>query len=260
MQNGELFSPVLLFDPVEFGLPPKTIQATDTVQLLSLVVAKKILEDAHSVQFNKVSRERISVILGVASATELVAEMASKIQRPVWVKVLRESGLPESQVKQICEGIENSYSDWNENTFPGLLGNVVTGRIANRFNLGGTNCVVDAACASSLGAVSMAVQELQLGHSDLVISGGADAINDIFMFMCFSKTPALSPTGDCRPFSIDADGTMLGEGIGMIALRRLEDAERDGDRIYAVIRGIGTSSDGKATSVYARILMVSPVP
>ena len=72
----------------------------------------------------------------------------------------------------------------------------------------------------------MAVTELQLGHSDLVISGGVDTLNDIFMYLCFSKTPALSPSGDCRPFSDQADGTMLGEGLGMVALKRLEDAER----------------------------------
>ena len=85
----------------------------------------------------------------------------------------------------------------------------------------------------------------------MVIVGGVDTLNDILMYMCFSKTPALSPTGDCRPFSDRADGTMLGEGLGMLALRRLEDAERDGDRIYAVIRGLGSSSDGKGTAVYA---------
>ena len=179
--------------------------------------------------------------------------MTSRLQRPVWVKSLRESGLPESEVTAICDRIANHYVPWQESTFPGLLGNVVAGRIANRLNLGGTNCVTDAACASTLSALSMAVAELQLGHSDLVISGGVDTLNDIFMFMCFSKTPALSPTGDCRPFSDKADGTMLGEGLGMVALKRLADAERDGDRIYAVVRGVGSSSDGRSKSVYAPV-------
>src|SRR5205085_10291651 len=132
-----------------------------------------------------------------------------------------------------------------------LMGNVVADRIANRYDLGGTNCVTDAACASSFAAVAMAVDELQQGRSDLVISGGADTFNDIGMYMCFSKTPALSASGDCRPFSDKADGTMLGEGMGMVALKRLSDAERDGDRVYAVITGIGSSSDGRDKSVYA---------
>ena len=83
---------------------------------------------------------------------------------------------------------------------------------------------------------------------DMAISGGADSLNDPFTFICFSKTPALSPTGDCRPFSQEADGTLLGEGITFFALKRLEDAERDGQHIYAVIRGIGSSSDGRSGS------------
>jgi len=245
------FLPKVDFDPLKYGIPPKQLSSTDTTQLLGIVVAQQVLEDAASVQFGNVDKRNISVILGIASATELVAQMASRIQRPNWVKALREAGLPESQVEDICQRIEGTYPEWDESTFPGLLGNVVAGRIANRLDLGGTNCVVDAACASSLGAVTMAVQELRSGHSDLVITGGADTLNDIFMYMCFSKTPALSPTGDCRPFSEAADGTMLGEGIGMVALRRLEDAERDGDKIYAVLRGIGSSSDGRAKSIYA---------
>lgn len=245
------FLPKVDFDPMEFGMPPKQLSTTDTAQLLGLVVANKVLEDAASVQFGKVDKADISVILGVASATELVGQMASRIQRPHWIKALREAGIPESKVVEVCDGIEDTYPEWDESTFPGLLGNVVAGRIANRLDLGGTNCVVDAACASSLGAVSMAIRELQSGASNLVITGGVDALNDTFMYMCFSQTPALSPTGDCRPFSADADGTMLGEGIGMVALRRLEDAERDGDRIYAVIRGVGSASDGKSGSIYA---------
>ena len=85
----------------------------------------------------------------------------------------------------------------------------------------------------------------------MVITGGMDTFNDIFMYMCFSKTPALSPSGDARPFDANADGTMLGEGLGMLVLKRLDDAERDGDKIYAVIRSIGTSSDGKGQAIYA---------
>jgi acyl transferase domain-containing protein len=245
------FLPEVDFDPMQFGMPPKQLSTTDSAQLLGLIVATKVLEDANSVQFGKVDKSDISVILGVASATEMVGQMASRIQRPHWIKALRDAGIPESKVVEVCDGIEATYPEWDESTFPGLLGNVVAGRIANRLDLGGTNCVVDAACASSLGAVSMAIRELQAGGSSLVITGGVDALNDTFMYMCFSQTPALSPTGDCRPFSVDADGTMLGEGIGMVALRRLEDAERDGDRIYAVIRGVGSSSDGKSGSIYA---------
>ncbi|WP_313918642.1 SDR family oxidoreductase [Tahibacter sp.] len=241
------------FDALGWGIPPSTIPATDTSQLLALIAARAVLEDAARAQFETMDRSRISVILGVTSAQELLFSLVSRLQRPVWQKALRETGLPEDDVQAACERIAAHYVPWQEASFPGLLGNVVAGRIANRLGLGGTNCVTDAACASSFAAIQMAVNELQLGDSDLVISGGVDTLNDIFMYMCFSKTPALSPSGDCRPFSDQADGTMLGEGLGMVALKRLSDAERDGDRIYAVLRGVGTSSDGRAKSVYAPV-------
>ena len=247
------FLPEVDFDPMAWGVPPSTIPATDTAQLLALIVAQRVLADASRGQPEALDRSRVSVILGVTSAQELLASMVSRLQRPVWVKALRESGLPESEVEAICDRISDSYVPWQESTFPGLLGNVVAGRIANRLDLGGTNCVTDAACASTFSALSMAANELYLGDSDLVVAGGVDTMNDIFMYMCFSKTPALSASGDCRPFSDQADGTMLGEGIGMVALKRLEDAERDGDRVYAVLKGIGTSSDGGSTAVYAPV-------
>ncbi|KAA0578807.1 SDR family oxidoreductase [Azospirillum sp. B21] len=245
------FLPPATLDPLEFGIPPQALSATDTAQLLALIVAKETLDEACRTQFRDIDRSRTSIVLGVASATELVGTMGARLQRPVWVKALREAGLPEDEVTAICDRISSQYVEWQESSFPGVLGNVVAGRIANRLDLGGTNCVVDAACASSLSALLMAMNELELGHSDMVISGGVDALNDIFMYMCFSKTPALSKSGDCRPFSDASDGTIVGEGLGLFALRRLEDAERDGNRIYAVIRGIGSSSDGRATSVYA---------
>ena len=251
-KRGAFLSPAA-FDTLEFGLPPSMLESTDTSQLLALMVARQVLEDATAGQFSRIDRERVSVILGVASATELFGQMAGRLHHPLWRQGLRNSGLPEEQVKKACASISELYVPWTESTFPGLLGNVVAGRIANRLNLGGTNCVVDAACASSLSAVSMAVNELWLGQSDLAIAGGVDTLNDVAMYMCFSKTPALSPTGDCRPFSSKADGTMMGEGLAMLALRRLEDAERDGDAIYAVLAGIGTSSDGKSKSVYAPV-------
>jgi len=247
------FLPDVDFDPLAWGVPPSIVPATDTNQLLALVVARQVLDDASRGQFESMDRSRMSVILGVTSSQELLGSMVSRLQHPIWTKSLRESGIPESEVQEIVARISSNYVDWQESTFPGVLGNVVAGRIANRLDLGGTNCVIDAACASTLSALSMAVNELHLHQSDLVICGGCDTMNDIFMYMCFSKTPALSPTGDCRPFSDHADGTMLGEGLGMVALRRLEDAERDGDHIYAVIEGVGSSSDGRAKSVYAPV-------
>ena len=251
-RRGAFLDPVEL-DPLAWGLPPNTLEATDTSQLLALIVAQRVLADATRGQFRELDRSRVSVILGVGGATELLGTMVARMQRPVWVKAMREAGLAESQVQEAARRILDHFPAWQEATFPGLLGNVVAGRIANKLDLGGTNCITDAACASSISALSMAANELYLGDSDLVITGGVDTMNDQVMYLCFSKTPALSPTGDCRPFSDAADGTMLGEGIGMLALKRLSDAERDGDAVYATVRGIGASSDGAGAAIYAPV-------
>ncbi len=239
------------FRPLDFGMPPNAVPATDTAQLLALMVAQTALKDAAQGDISKLDRERCSVILGVTSAQELMVQMAARLQRPIWIKALRETGIPEDEAQAACDRMAASYVPWQESTFPGLLGNVVAGRIANRFDLRGTNSITDAACASSLSAFSVGIDELALGRADLVLAGGVDTYNDVSMYLCFSKTPALSPSGDCRPFDESADGTLLGEGLGMVVLKRLEDAERDGDPIYAVIRGIGSASDGRALSVYA---------
>lgn len=251
-KRGAFLNPVQ-FNPLEYGIPPANLSQTDSTQLLALMVVKQVLIDAFGKDFDKVSLKNASVILGVTSAQELCAYASARLQHPIWRKALRQAGVSQDKEDEFCQYMSQSYVGWGENMFPGLLGNVVSGRIANRFNFGGTNCVVDAACASSLSALSMAIDELQLGRSDLAITGGADTMNDIFMFMCFSKTPALSLTGDCRPFAKAADGTILGEGIGLLALKRLEDAEREGNTIYAVIRGVGSSSDGRSKSVYAPV-------
>src|SRR5205085_4900013 len=229
--------------------------ATDTSQLLGLVVALEALRDAGlqspPVATGGLDPKRTSVILGVTGTLELVVPLGARLGHPKWRKALAEAGVAPEVAEAVIQKIADGYVGWQENSFPGLLGNVVAGRIANRLDLGGTNCVTDAACASTFSAMSMAVNELQLGQSDLVVCGGVDTMNDIFMYMCFSKTPALSPSGDCRPFSDKADGTILGEGLVMFALKRLADAERDGDRVYAVVKGMGTASDGRSTAIYA---------
>ena len=245
------FLPEVAFDTLGFGIPPSLLPATDTSQLLALIVAQAVLDDLAPAA--KLDRNRTSVILGVTGAQELLGSLVARLQRPVWERGMRQVGLPEDEVQAACDKIAAHYVPWQEASFPGLLGNVVAGRIANRLDLGGSNYVTDAACASALTAIHAAILELAYGDSDVVLTGGVDTMNDIFMYMCFSKTPALSPTGDCRPFADDADGTMLGEGIGMVALKRLADAERDGDHIYGVIRGVGTSSDGRSKSVYAPV-------
>ncbi|MHC8441853.1 MAG: beta-ketoacyl synthase N-terminal-like domain-containing protein, partial [Candidatus Eutrophobiaceae bacterium] len=255
-QRGGFIDPVD-FDPLFYGISPNNTQAIDTSQLLGLHVARHALADAgyassHDADDGRpFDRNRCSVILGVTGTLEMTIPLGARLGHPLWRRALAAAGVAPEVAEIVIENIANSYTSWQENSFPGLLGNVVAGRIANRFDLGGSNCVVDAACASSLAALHVAAMELYAGRSDMAMVGGIDTFNDIFMYMCFSKTPALSPTGDSRPFSAHGDGTILGEGLGAVMLKRLTDAKRDGDRIHAVLRGIGTSSDGRGNAVYA---------
>ncbi len=248
--RGGFLTPVD-FPLLDFGIAPNSVEATDTTQLLGLMVARQALLDAGCLDNPALDRDKVSVILGVTGTLELVIPLGARLGHPIWRRALHAAGVDPATTEDVVQRIASSYVGWQENSFPGLLGNVAAGRIANRLDLRGTNCVVDAACASSLGAVNLATLELAAGRCDLAVTGGLDTFNDIFMYMCFSKTPALSPTGDARPFDADADGTILGEGLGVLVLKRLDDARRDGDRIYAVIRSIGSSSDGKGQAVYA---------
>lgn len=246
------FIPDIDFDPMEFGLPPNILEVTDVSQLISLVVAKEALEDAGYGENVDFDREHTGCVLGyVGTSSKLFTPLMTRLQYPVWEKVLLSTGISPDDTSRIVEKMKLAYVGWEENSFPGAIGNVVSGRICNRFDLGGVNCVVDAACASSLSAIKMAVGELIQGRAYMMLTGGVDTDNSINTFMCFSKTPAFTKKETVRPFDAESGGMMAGEGLGMVVLKRLEDAERDGDRIYAVIRAIGTSSDGRFKSIYA---------
>jgi acyl transferase domain-containing protein len=227
------------FDPMRYGIPPASIKAIDPLQLMTLEVVNQALRDAGYAADRDYDRERVSIILGASGgAGDVGAQYAVRAETPRFAGALDE----ETAAR---------LPTWTEDSFAGILLNVAAGRAANRFNFGGVNYTVDAACASSLTAVYQGVTELETGRSDMVVVGGVDTVQGPFGYLCFSKTQALSPRGRCRTFDKDADGIVISEGIAMIVLKRLEDAERDGDRVYAVIKGVGGSSDGRAKSMTA---------
>jgi len=226
------------FDPMRFGIPPIYLKSIEPIQLLALETVRRALDDAGYGDGN-FDRENTSVILGSAlSQGDLGSGYIVRSELPQIV------GEPRPEVW-------DRLPEWTEASFAGYLLNVMAGRVANRFDLGGTNQTVDAACGSSLAAVKVAVDELRMGRSNLSISGGVDATQNPFSYLSFCKTQALSPSSRARAFDKGADGTVLSEGVGIVILKRLDDARRDEDRIYAVIKGIGSSSDGKALSLYA---------
>ena len=135
----------------------------------------------------------------VGISMKLFTPLISRLQYPVWERALRSSGVPEDDIPRVVEKMKLAYVGWTENAFPGTIGNVVAGRIANRFDLGGTNFVVDAACGTSLAALKVATSELVEGRADMMVCGGVDLDNSIGTFLCFSKTPAFSKSGNTRP-------------------------------------------------------------
>src|SRR5579884_624898 len=226
------------FDPMRYGIPPNALGSIDPVQLFSLVAVERALEDA-AYDRREFNRDKASVILGLSGGLgELGIDYAVRSNLPQFL-----SGAPAEVYERLPR--------WTEDSFAGILLNVAAGRVANRFNLGGVNFAVDAACASSLAAVYLAVRELTSRSSEMVIVGGVDTVQSPFGFLCFSQSQALSPTGRCRPFDESSDGIAISEGVSMLVLKRLADAERDGDRIYAVIKGIAGSSDGRGRSMTA---------
>ncbi len=239
------FVPDIPFDPLRYGMPPSSLPSIEPVQLLVLEAVRRALDDAGYAD-RPFPRERTAVVLGMGGgAAQLAMGYAFRSYLPMLEAVAPEAG------KAAREASEPLLPEWTEDSFPGFLLNVAAGRVANRFDLGGSNYTVDAACGSSLAAASLAVRELETGAADVVILGGADTVQNPLTYLAFSKTHAFSPRGRCRPFDASADGIVISEGVGVIILKRLADAERDGDRIYAVIRGMGSSSDGRAKGLTA---------
>ncbi|MEV5200726.1 SDR family NAD(P)-dependent oxidoreductase [Streptomyces sp. NPDC053720] len=231
------FLPEIPFEPLDYGIPPASLPSIEPVQLLALDVARRALADAGYTD-RPFRRERASVVFGAEAGSDLSNNMTLRTVLP-------------SYLGQLPPELDAQLPRLTEDSFPGILANVIAGRIANRLDLQGANYTVDAACASSLAAVDVACKELTAGTSDLVLCGGADLHNGINDYLLFASAHALSPTGRSAPFDRSGDGIALGEGVACVVLKRLADAERDGDRIYAVVKGVGSSSDGRALGLTA---------
>jgi acyl transferase domain-containing protein/NAD(P)H-dependent flavin oxidoreductase YrpB (nitropropane dioxygenase family)/NAD(P)-dependent dehydrogenase (short-subunit alcohol dehydrogenase family)/acyl carrier protein len=231
----------LPFDPLLFGMPPNSLTSIEPVQLYALEAVRRALADAGYAD-RPFDRERTAVILGAGGgAAQLAISYSFRSYLPMLATV---PGLKDTAA-DILRQAETMLPEWTEDSFPGILINVIAGRVANRFNFGGPNFSIDAACGSSLAALYAGVRELEMGTSDLAVVMGADTVQNPYTYVAFSKTHAFSPRGRCSTFDEAADGIVISEGVVAVILKRLADAERDGDRIYAVIKGIGASSDGR---------------
>ena len=206
----------------------------------------------------RVDPRRVAVILGrggyIGDGVARLDQRVRTAQQLVEAVRSLVPGIDEDRLQQMKAEFQDQLGPERPEGSIGLVPNLAASRIANRFDFRGPAYTVDAACASSLIAVDQAVDQLRSGRADLVLAGGVHHCHDLTLWSVFCQLRALSPTGEIRPFSEAADGILVGEGTGVLVLKRLADAERDGDRTYAVIRGTGVASDGSGAS------LMSPAP
>lgn len=243
------------FNPAEFGVLPNTVDGADPDQLMALRSARDALLDAGYLQGGRVfDPERAGVVIGRGTyGNRAMASVMSRNlfldQAMVMAQALRPD-LSSDDLAELRQHFQSQLPAFNADMVGATTPNVIAGLIANRLNLMGPNYILDAACASALFALDGAVRELLTGRCDLMLAGAVQSHTPPQLYIQFCQIQALSHD-KIRPFQTGADGILLGEGVGMLVLKRLADAEREGDRIYAVIQGMGLASDGKAKGLLA---------
>ena len=252
-KRGGFLNELSQFDPKPFGTMPISVVGGEPDQFLALKGSADALADAgYGSSFDS---HRTGIILG--HAIHANRANVSGFQHSIVVDQtisLVKCLFPETSKEKI-ETIEallfSKLPKLNVDTVPGLVPNMMTGRIANRLDLMGPNYIMDAACASSLIAIEAAISELRFNRADLMLAGGVNTTTSPLVYAVFCMLDALSRSSRIRPFDRSANGTLLGEGQGIFVLKRLDDALRDGNRVYAVVKAVGTSSDGRATGLMA---------
>jgi len=218
------------FDPTGLQLDTDTLRGLDPLYEMVLHVGRQAFDDAVT---GTLDRRRVGVTL---AAIALPTDGSSTITREVLGRAFEDALL--GTTGAVTQRVVTLSSPLNAR---------VTARpaslLAQALGLGGGSCTLDAACASSLCAVKLACDELRAGRTDAMLAGGVSRPDSLYTQMGFCQLRALSPSGVCRPFDADADGLVVGEGAGIVVLKRLDDARHDGDNIYGVIRGIGLSND-----------------
>ena len=238
-------------------IPPRVVDAMDGSQKWAIACTREALSD-YGYPDRALDLDRTAVILGNAMGGERHYFTVMRVYFPEYAHELAEStsfatlpaSVREEVVRELRERMGKHLPEITEDSMPGELANCIAGRIANIFNFHGPNYVCDAACASAMAAINAAAEGLIQHHYDIAVTGGIDRNMGVSTFVKFCKIGALSATGT-RPYAEGADGFVMGEGAAILLLKRLADAERDGDKIYAVLRGMGGSSDGKGKGITA---------
>jgi acyl transferase domain-containing protein/phosphopantetheinyl transferase (holo-ACP synthase) len=252
-RRGGFVDEFATFEPLRFGIMPNGVSDIDPDQLIALNVTAAAIEDAGGAD-SLPDPDRVGVILGrVGTLSPGQVRYSERVRTPSQIALTLRELLPdldERVIDLIRQRLADTLGSHQPEGAIGITPNLAASRIANRFNLRGPAYTIDAACASSLVAVDHAIMELAGSRLDAVIAGGVHHAHEITFWSVFSQLQALSRNGESRPFDTAADGLLIGEGTGMVVLKRLEDAIRCDDRIYAVIRGSGVSSDGRSASMF----------
>ena len=245
------------FESTKLKIPPRVAASMDDGQKWALLCAGAALRDAGHPD-RPLDSESTAVILGNAMGGERHYETVLRLSFPEYSRALYETAafkaLPaaarDAILAEFAAEIARRLPDTTEDTMPGELTNIVAGRVAAVYNLRGPNFTTDAACASALAGVQAATDSLVDHHYNVALTGGMDRNMGATTFVKFSKIGALSPDGS-RPYSAGANGFVMGEGGAFFICKRLDDAEKAGDKIYAVIRGVGGASDGRGKGITA---------
>jgi PfaB family protein len=215
------------FNPDNYDIDKKFIESLDPMFHLLLHAGQQAWRDAIT---DNLDKQRVGVIVGnIALPTDASSTLADEVLGSKFEEQLL--GQP---VKSFSSGT---------NRINRYVAGLPAGILARTLQLGGGSYTLDAACASSLYSLKYAVDELQSGRTDAMLCGGLSRPDSLYTQMGFSALHAISPSGHCSPFDNKADGLVVGEGSGIVLLKRLDDAIQDGDHIYATITGIGLSND-----------------
>jgi acyl transferase domain-containing protein/phosphopantetheinyl transferase (holo-ACP synthase) len=252
-KGGYLDEPIA-FDAAAHGIMPRTVQGGEPEQFLVLDATSAALADA-GLDPNTLKGSAVEVVIGRGNyfnrgnltrlyhgriIAQTVAMLAAL--HPEWA---------DGDLDAVRRELKSCLPPFKAATIPGQRTNATAGRLASRFDFQGASYVVDAASASALAAVDLGARALVERRAELAIVGAVYAEADVDFPLVFSRLDVLSRSGESHPFVADADGMVPGEGVGVVVLKRLADAERDGNRVYAVIKGVGMVSDGQATSLTA---------
>ncbi len=245
--RGGFIEDIRSFPALALGIPPRRVEVMDPQQRFAVEVALQAIEDAgyHPSEMP----HRTGVYMGVTAS-----EFRQLLSSRVTAQLMGAGDLGEApeDLEALAEAIQNVVPS-RPFTAPGVLANMIAAAVAQELDLHGPAYTLDAACASAMMALFDAVAQLRSGAVDAAVAGGVYLCVTPENHIAFSRIGAMSAQGECLPFDERADGFIQGDGAGAVILKRLEDANRDGDRIYAVIRGIAINNDGRGDGPMAPV-------